>query len=148
MIRQSTGVNYHEKAGAGAAGGLGYAFLLLNGKIQSGAELIGHACHLDQAIKHADWVITGEGRSDHQTQFGKVPYYVAQRAKVYGCNTLLLSGSLAQDQEELLEHFTTAFSIISRPLTEKEAMKQAQPLLFHQARQIARLLHACYPNSR
>ena len=80
--KEFNGTDFANTPGAGAAGGLGFAFLsFLNGKLESGIELILDAVKLEEELKDADYVITGEGRLDHQTAMGKAPIGVAKLAK-------------------------------------------------------------------
>ncbi len=121
--------------GAGAAGGLGFAFLTLGAKLISGAELLAETMKLEEAIQQADLVITGEGQSDYQTLYGKAPGYIAQLGKKYHVPVILISGSL-KNHDKLRESFTGSFSIIDKPLTLKESMRQADTLLYEQTKQI------------
>ena len=74
-----------DKPGTGAAGGLGFAFLTFtNATLKSGVDLILHETKLEEEIKDADIVITGEGCLDAQTAMGKAPIGVAKLAKKYG----------------------------------------------------------------
>lgn len=129
-----------EIPGSGAAGGLGFAFMLLGGEIVSGAELILSMTDLKQRIQEADWVITGEGRSDAQTLYGKLPLHAAKLAKEAGKPAILLSGSLGPGSEGLNDYFTACFSIVPGPADLKECMREAANNLYACARQIARLL--------
>ncbi len=89
--------------GAGAAGGLGYAFLQFFGAtLRSGAGLLLDMLGFDRIISGADWVITGEGASDAQTLMGKVPFRILERARRQGVRTALLAGRIA-DREALLQ---------------------------------------------
>lgn len=127
--------------GAGAAGGLGFAFLTLNAELVSGAQLVGEISHLEAAIKQADIVITGEGQSDEQTLYGKAPGYVANLANKHQVPAILISGSLKGNLDPLLAKFSGCFSITNRPLTIEECIEQAEELLFEQTRQIINLVH-------
>ncbi|MBP6868063.1 MAG: glycerate kinase [Bacteroidales bacterium] len=81
--------------GAGAAGGLGYAFVqFLKGKLEPGAAMIMDAIGLEDAIRDADLVITGEGRMDEQTAMGKAPMGVARLAKKHGKKVIAFCGSI------------------------------------------------------
>ncbi|QQE79677.1 glycerate kinase [Alicyclobacillus sp. SO9] len=126
--------------GAGAAGGLGFALMAVGGRVQSGARLVANATSLGDQLEGADYVITGEGRTDEQTQFGKVPVVVAQMAHEHGVKPILLSGSLDGHLESLQSHFVGLYSIISRPMTTFEAMSNASSLLHFAARNLATLL--------
>ena len=84
--------------GTGAAGGLGFAFLgFTNAVLESGIHIILKAAHMEEAIKDADFVITGEGRLDSQTAMGEAPAGVASLAKKYHKPVLAFSGSAAKD---------------------------------------------------
>jgi len=140
IIEQTTGKSLQNASGAGAAGGLGYAFLLLNGVIVSGAKLVANVTKLAEKIENADWVITGEGRSDGQTLNGKVPVFVALLAKKHGAKAILISGSLGEGYEKLYEHFISCSSIINEPMDLEKAMKNAKELLYLQTKNIARII--------
>ncbi|MBA4541679.1 glycerate kinase [Thermoactinomyces daqus] len=138
-----TGRSLQTVPGAGAAGGLVFAFLLLQAKIKSGAKLIADLVHLEEKIAGADWVITGEGKTDFQTQYGKLPVFVAQLAQKHGAKALLLSGSIEPGAEALSSHFVSLHSIQRRPLSLEEAMDQTASLLMETARNLARLIKVC-----
>ncbi|MGN0390421.1 MAG: glycerate kinase [Wujia sp.] len=83
--------------GAGAAGGLGYAFLMfLYGKLERGVDVILQELNLEQAIVDSDYVITGEGRLDAQTIMGKAPAGVAALAKKHGKKVLAFAGCIGE----------------------------------------------------
>ena len=99
---KSMGIDKSLQPGAGAAGGLGYAFMqFLNGKMQSGAELLLKLLDFDNIIANADLIITGEGKSDSQTLMGKLPAIIMQHACRYHIPTLLISGQI-EDHERLM----------------------------------------------
>lgn len=86
---------------AGAAGGLGACFkVFFDAKLVRGFDLITKMTNLEQKIQKADLVITGEGRSDIQTKYGKAPYGVLKLAKKYNKPVYLISGRI-EDEEEL-----------------------------------------------
>ncbi|MBP1970204.1 glycerate kinase [Virgibacillus natechei] len=142
IIERQHGEKYHDVAGAGAAGGLGFALLILGAKLVSGAELVAEAANLKQVIKQADLVITGEGQSDEQTLYGKAPGYIANLANAYHVPAILVSGSLTGDQDKLRSQFQGCFSIITSPMTIQECMEQAEELLFNQTKQVMHFIHA------
>ena len=78
--------------GSGAAGGLGWALQLIGGELRSGAEIVCQLNGFDDAVKTADWVITGEGRSDQQTLDGKAPCVIARKAQAVMVPVTLVSG--------------------------------------------------------
>lgn len=107
--------------GAGAAGGLGYALLAyLNAELNSGIDIMLDLANFDVAIKDADLVITGEGKSDQQTMMGKVPHGVLKRCKKAGVLVWLMSGAIDDATGELAKNFDLVRSINendNRPLS-------------------------------
>lgn len=93
------GSDNSEVPGTGASGGLGFAFLsyVPGVVLRPGISIVLDAIRLEQEVKDADIVITGEGRLDGQTANGKVPVGVAQLAKQYGAKVLAFAGGLADD---------------------------------------------------
>lgn len=140
IIEHTLQINIQHLEGAGAAGGLGFAFLLLNSQLKSGAQLIAESSGLYDVIQQADWVITGEGQSDYQTLYGKVPSYVAKLAKQYKVNTSLISGSLGEGYEQLYDSFISCHSITKGPISLDECMEKAGELLYYETKNVARLL--------
>ncbi|MEO8134442.1 MAG: glycerate kinase, partial [Betaproteobacteria bacterium] len=129
-----------ENAGAGAAGGLGFALQLLGGEFKSGAEVVADLLQLDAALAGADWAITGEGRSDAQTLLGKTPFVVAQRAAREGVPVSLLSGGIDRTALPALgQTFAGCFSLVFGPSTLEDAMRRTAELLADSAEQMARL---------
>ena len=114
-----------EQAGTGAAGGLGFAFLsYTNAILQSGVKLVLDETRLEDYVKNADIVITGEGRLDGQTVMGKAPIGVASIAKKYGKPVIAFSGCVTDEAVLCNEHGIDAFFPILRTVTTLgEAMK-------------------------
>lgn len=100
--------------GAGAAGGLGGGLMaFLDAQLQRGGDLLVEMLDLENKIKEADLVITGEGGINHQTIFGKTPIAVSRVSKKYSVPTIALAGCLNQGYENIYnEGITAAFSII------------------------------------
>ena len=85
VVKAYNGTDYAKTPGAGAAGGLGFAFLsFLSGELLPGIELVLNAVEMDKAMEGADLVFTGEGRLDYQTAMGKAPVGIAKMAKKHG----------------------------------------------------------------
>lgn len=130
--------------GVGAAGGLGFAFLtFLNANLQRGIDIILSETRLEEKIKDADVVVTGEGRLDSQTVMGKAPIGVAQLAKKYAKPVIAFSGCVTEDAEVCNEHGIDAFFPIIRGITTlEEALntENAYQNLYHTAHQAFRLL--------
>ena len=119
----------YEKAdakypGTGAAGGLGFAFLAYtNAVLESGIKIILEETKLENYVKDADIVITGEGRLDGQTVFGKAPIGVAKIAKKYDKTVLAFAGAVTEDAVACNEHGIDAFfPILRRIQSLQEAM--------------------------
>ena len=111
--------------GTGAAGGMGFAFLAYtNAVLESGIKIILEETKLEDYVKDADIVITGEGRLDGQTAFGKAPIGVAKIAKKYDKTVLAFAGAVTKDAIICNEHGIDAFfPILRRIQTLQEAMK-------------------------
>lgn len=141
LVEASTEKTIKDIAGAGAAGGLGFALLALGGEIVSGAELVAEAVRLDDVIRRADLVLTGEGQSDEQTLYGKAPGYVASVAERHGVPVVLISGSLNGDEDALREKFAGCFSIIRSPLTLQACIDDTDKMLYNETKQIVHLVN-------
>ena len=132
--------------GTGAAGGLGFAFLTFtNAVLESGVKIILDETKLEDYVKDADFVITGEGRLDEQTAMGKAPIGVAKLAKKYGKPVIAFSGSVTKDAGICNEHGIDAFFPILRSVVSlEEAMdsKNAAQNMADTAEQVFRLIRA------
>ena len=113
-----------EYPGTGAAGGMGFAFLAYtNAVLESGIKIILEETNLEDYVKDADIVITGEGRLDGQTAFGKAPIGVAKIAKKFDKTVLAFAGAVTKDAVVCNEHGIDAFfPILRRIQTLQEAM--------------------------
>ena len=116
-----------EYPGTGAAGGLGFAFLsFTNAVLESGINIVLDETKLEEYVKDADVVITGEGRLDGQTVMGKAPIGVAKIAKKYGKPVIAFAGCVTPDAVACNEHGIDAFFPILRGVgTLQEAMDPA-----------------------
>lgn len=118
------GIDNANVPGTGAAGGLGYAFTtFLNATLESGINIILKEIGLEDDVKDADIVITGEGRLDFQTAMGKAPIGVAKLAKKYGAIVLAFAGSTTKDAVKCNEEGIDAyFDIVNSIMTLEEAI--------------------------
>ena len=116
--------DYLNTPGAGAAGGLGYAFLAYTGAtLTPGIELILDAVGLEEELSGADVVVTGEGRLDFQTAMGKAPVGVAKLAKKYNAKVIAFAGSVTKEATACNKEGIDAFFPILRGVcTLAEAM--------------------------
>jgi glycerate kinase len=145
LAEDALGRRTADNPGAGAAGGLGFALQLLGGEFRSGAEVIADLLRLDDALAGADWLITGEGRSDMQTMLGKTPQVVARRAAMQGVPATLLSGGIDRAALPALgETFAGCFSLVFGPMTLADAIADSTGLLADSAEQMARLLQSAW----
>lgn len=133
--------------GAGAAGGMGYAFIsyIPNAVLSPGIEIIMEAVQLEEVVSKADIVITGEGRMDSQTAMGKVPAGVARLAKKYGRPVIAFAGSVTDDAGLCNASGIDAFFPIVRGITTlEEAMnpETAKKNMRLTAEQVFRLISA------
>lgn len=142
IIHRDLGIEVEHIAGAGAAGGMGAAMLaFLPAQLRPGCAIIAQTIGLEAAIQDADLVITGEGRIDEQTVFGKTPAGVAAIAQKYGKPVIAIAGSLGRNANVVHQHGIDAiFSVLSRPCTLQEAVDEAQHNLFATARNAACML--------
>lgn len=136
--------------GAGAAGGLGFAFAsYLGGDLRPGVEIVLDAVLPEKELSEADIVVTGEGRFDGQTAMGKAPVGIAKRAKEKGCMVLVFAGSIepqgvrkVQDEMQLVDG---AFPILPGVMTLEEAMQKtvAYENMSYTAEQVFRVIGNC-----
>ena len=135
------GTALSQQAGAGAAGGLAYALMLCGAQRRAGAEALAALMKLDDAIAKADWVITGEGRSDAQTLRGKLPWVVAQHARAAQVPVLLLSGVIeASSRAALASNFTACYALVDEGVSQAQAEQDTARYLAERAQQIAQTL--------
>jgi len=130
--------------GAGAAGGLGFAFVsFLNGRLVSGIETLLSEIGIEEKIKEADIVVTGEGRLDGQTVMGKTPIGIARLAKKYGKTVIAVSGCVTKEAGICNENGIDAFfPILRTPCSLRDALDKtnAESNASDTAEQIFRLI--------
>ncbi len=114
-----------EAKGAGAAGGLGFAFMtFLNGKMQPGADVLLERCGIEEKIASSDLVITGEGKIDGQTAMGKAPARIAGLAKKHGKTVIAIAGCVGEGYEKCHDAGIDAlFPVMDRAMDMEEAMR-------------------------
>lgn len=118
------GYDHQKQHGAGAAGGLGYAFLqYMKAECRSGIDLFLDAIHFDALLKESDIVITGEGSADRQTLMGKLPWGILQRTQNHHVPVDLIAGRVRDKQQLLNAGFTCVKCINPHDLPLEEAMK-------------------------
>ena len=141
VIKRDLGVDVAKLPGAGAAGGLGAGLVaFLGGRMRPGAELVTRVVGLESKLSGCDLVITGEGRLDGQTAFGKAPAGVAKVARQLGIPVIAICGSLSADAGKVrtigIEAF---FSALEEPVAEADLPKRGPGMLERCAEQVGRL---------
>lgn len=126
MSAKHQGVDMSREPGAGAAGGLGYAFMeFMDAEVVSGAECVLSSVGFDESLDGASLVITGEGKSDRQTLMGKLPAVVLKHAKDKGVPVALLVGKV-EDRDELYKAgFSEIVNINEGQPSDEDALDKA-----------------------
>lgn len=141
IIADQVGREVSAIPGAGAAGGLGAGLLAFTGAtLRSGVSIVIDNTGLAHAVNGADLVITGEGRIDGQTRFGKTPWGVAQVARAAGVPVVAIAGGLGDGLDELGDTFAAILPVVRGPGTLADALSEAAPNLERTAAAVARLL--------
>ncbi|NGQ93578.1 glycerate kinase [Brevibacillus sp. SYP-B805] len=142
LVDDKTGIRLHDLPGAGAAGGTGGALLAFFPAVRKrGIDVVMEYAGLREALRSADVVITGEGRIDFQTAYGKTPMGVAQEAKRLGIPVIALAGSIGKGIDTLYQYgITSVHSIVNGPMSIEEAMVRAAELLEQKAEQVIRTI--------
>lgn len=140
LMKAQFDIDFCDYQGAGAAGGLGFGVMcFLGAKLERGIEIVTRATNLAAQLQGADLVITGEGRIDAQTAFGKTPFGVAQVAKQANIPVVAIAGGLGVGYQELYaKGFDGIFSLTNGPMTLDEAMERSEELLENIAESIIR----------
>ena len=140
VVGRFVGRDIRSVPGAGAAGGLGAGLVAFaDARLRSGADIVMTATRADERIRAADLVITGEGRVDVQSGYGKVTGSVIERAVKAGKPVALIAGGVAEGYEALFERGLAALEIASDgPATLDEAMHDADRLIASAAERLAR----------
>lgn len=131
-----------DQPGDGAAGGLGAGLrAFCSAELCSGAELIAEITGFDREIGSADLLVTGEGRTDRQTEDGKLCSVLAAKARVAGVRTVLISGAVVIDEIDAIdEHFDAVFSTVQDVGTIEDALAAGHASLERTARSVGAVL--------
>lgn len=129
LVKRDLGCDHRNLPGAGAAGGLGFGLLSFCGaELHCGFDLVAEITGLEENIKSADIVITGEGKLDGQTLHGKGPMGVARMARAAGKRVIGIGGMI-DDHQELRDAFDALWPVKPEHLSVKEAIARASELL-------------------
>jgi glycerate kinase len=130
VIERNMGIAVADVKGAGAAGGLGAGLIAFCGaEVRSGFEVIAEIVRLRQRIDGADLVITGEGRLDGQTGFGKTVAGAARLAQEYGTPVLAVPGALGEGWESILQLVDAVEPVVGAAATLEEALSHSAETL-------------------
>lgn len=142
MIRRDVGKDIEQIAGAGAAGGLGAGLMaFLSAELKRGVDIVLEATALEAQLKNADFVITGEGKIDAQTVFGKTPIGVAKTAKKHSIPVIAIAGNVGSDSHVVHEHGIDAvFSIVPGIIPLSDAFENASVYVERLAENIASVI--------
>jgi len=132
-VTRDLGCDFRSNPGAGAAGGLGFGLMsFCNGELRPGFDVVANAVELEEKIRSADLVITGEGKLDRQTLEGKAPAGVALLARKFGKRVFAVVGRAAPDQQ-VRNTFDGVYELGG-------TIPQARELLRERARELASTL--------
>ena len=142
VIKEQIGKDVLDVVGAGAAGGLGAGLMtFFNGTLKKGIEMVIEYTGLENEIKEADMVWTGEGSIDFQTQYGKTPLGVATVAKKYDKPVIAFAGRVGEDIDILYEKgIDSIFGIIKDVTSIEEALEKGQENMEKTAENVIRLM--------
>ena len=142
ILEEQLGKKVDKVPGAGAAGGLGAGLMaFLDAQLTRGFDLIAETVQLEQKILNANLVITGEGKIDAQTQYGKTPFGVAQLARKHKIPVLGVGGTIEKGAEILYDFgFDVILPIMEKPVDLTFALANAEQLLENTGERIGRFL--------
>ena len=142
VIIREFGINPDEIQGSGAAGGLGTALkVFLHAEMKSGIETVLDLIDFDARLEGVDLVVTGEGRTDWQSCFGKVMQGVGDRSAKHQVPVAALCGGLGPDYEKIYAHgISSIMTTVDGPMPLKEALDNASELYYKGAIRMFRFL--------
>ena len=144
LLKEQFGIDCDQIKGAGAAGGLGAALcVFLKGEMKSGIETVLDLIDFDKRLEGVDLVVTGEGRTDWQSCFGKVMQGVGDRCKAKGIPAVGLCGGLGDGAEKIFEHgICSLMTTVNGPMPLSEAIERAEELYYSGAERTLRMVKA------
>ena len=142
VVESQMGVKADLEPGAGAAGGLGYGLMVFCGAtLETGIDLVLDAVNFEERLEGIDLVITGEGKLDGQTAYGKVPVGVSRRAKKQGIPVLAIAGDVDDDIEAVYDNgIESVMSTVKRAMTLEEAMRDGRKFLVDASERAMRMI--------
>ena len=142
VIREQLGVDPDKIPGAGAAGGLGAALCcFLGAQLKKGIDTILDFADFDNLLEDVDLVVTGEGRIDGQSIFGKVPVGIARRCKAKSVKVVAIAGSMGENAQLVYDYgIDSIMPIVNRDMSLEEAMARSVELLTDAADRMFRFI--------
>jgi len=138
LLSEHTRADLLTLPGTGAAGGLAISLLTFSrATLENGFSLIARELNLEKAIRECHLVITGEGKIDGQTRYGKTPWGVARMARKYNKPVIAVGGSIETSE---MEEFDLMLPVVERPMTLENALKNAEKMLESTGRRIGRII--------
>jgi glycerate kinase len=139
-VARDLACDFREEPGAGAAGGLGFGLMsFCRARVRPGFEVVADVIGLENKIRRADIVVTGEGRLDAQTAEGKAPAAVAMMTSKLGKSVYAIVGELVGDKR-VNRLFNKVFELVRPPVDRSLAIKHAGQLIRERAAELARLV--------
>lgn len=144
LLRREFGIDMDEEPGAGAAGGLGSALLsFLRAELRSGIETVLDLIEFDKKLEGVSLVVTGEGRADWQSAFGKVMQGVGRRCLRQGVPAVAIVGSMGDGAEQIFDYgIESMITTVNGVMPLEEALERAEELYLGAARRLFRMLRA------
>ncbi|GAH64070.1 unnamed protein product, partial [marine sediment metagenome] len=142
IIKRDLKKDIKDIPGTGAAGGLGAGLIaFLNANLRLGVNIVIETVRLEKHLKNADLVITGEGKMDSQTIYGKTPIGVAKLAKRYNIPVVAIVGEIGEDVEVVYKHgIDGIMTTTPYPMTSTQAIKESSRLIPNASEQLMRLI--------
>ncbi|MFC4410374.1 glycerate kinase [Chungangia koreensis] len=141
IIEHHYGISLHHVQGAGAAGGVGGAFkAFFPSEMETGIEVVLEAIQFKERMAGADFVITGEGKTDLQTLSGKAPLGIAKEAKKKGIPVILISGLVESGVNELESYFDGLYSVMEEGVPKEESIRNAKKYLIRKTGEVVKSL--------
>jgi glycerate kinase len=142
IAKATVGKDIAELPGAGAAGGLGAGLMYFtNAELRPGVEIVLEATGFTSLVKTVDLVITGEGKTDFQTAYGKAPVGVAKIAKQFQIPVVCLAGGLGKGADDVLSQGIDALmSVVPQPMALEDCMQQGERLIEEAAARVVRII--------
>jgi len=142
LIKVQLGKDVLNLEGSGAAGGLGAGLLVFcNATLKSGIKTVLEAVHIDKYLKDTQLIITGEGKIDGQSVYGKVPVGIAEAAKPYNLPVIALVGMIGEEASKVYAYgVDSIMSLVDKPMSLEEAMCEGKELLENAAERMMRMI--------